>query len=263
MLASNTITHCRETIQNHLRKEPEPFNLEYVQNLLDTIIAFSRVLQSDVSSSSSPGSASSSHAMSVESSPAATGSAFPGYQFQPHTQQQQQQQSPQSHHSPDQQQQHNSPLIYFPSLTPRLLTLSSLILLLDIYCNPENLRGGPSPSSLEESSVHAPKSHAELTMQVCSVSLLRETALSIRSMSLELMEAVVLPSGLCMLGPLCLDALYGAMATLHWLWKEGGEEGIRGALEDVKRCMSPPPPFMQFPLSMVLAPAEKNVLTRA
>ncbi|OIW23979.1 hypothetical protein CONLIGDRAFT_120365 [Coniochaeta ligniaria NRRL 30616] len=48
----------------------------------------------------------------------------------------------------------------------------------------------------------------------------------------------MLPSNLEKVGPLVLDSLYAAMATLHWLWKEGGEDSVAVALEDVKRTLA-------------------------
>ncbi|KAK0729306.1 hypothetical protein B0T21DRAFT_370773 [Apiosordaria backusii] len=67
---------------------------------------------------------------------------------------------------------------------------------------------------------------------------LRSTSLKIREMSLDLLDLLVLPSQSKKLSPLCLDSLYAAMATLHWLWKEAGEAEIKAALEDVRRCIS-------------------------
>jgi len=75
-------------------------------------------------------------------------------------------------------------------------------------------------------------------MQSRAVSNLHETSLAARDLALELLEASMLPQTLERVSPLCLDALYGAMATLHWLYKEGGDEGVKSELGDVGRCIS-------------------------
>ncbi|KAJ9149696.1 hypothetical protein NKR19_g5535, partial [Coniochaeta hoffmannii] len=117
---------------------------------------------------------------------------------------------------------------------PHFLALSSLILLYDLYCCPEDLlTSGPGTSS------DLPKTPASLQMQVRAVSGIRSAALSVRDAGVELLlEFAVLPGNLARVSPLVLDALYAAMATLHWLWKEGGEEGVGRALGDVKRVLA-------------------------
>ena len=45
---------------------------------------------------------------------------------------------------------------------------------------------------------------------------------------MELLDAVMLPQDLKKVSPLCLDALYSGLATLRWLWKEGGDDGGTG-----------------------------------
>lgn len=75
-------------------------------------------------------------------------------------------------------------------------------------------------------------------MQSTAVDGLRSCSLAMRDISLEILEAVMLPTEQRRVSPLCLDALYCAMASLHWLWKESGCEEVRTALEDVKNCLS-------------------------
>jgi hypothetical protein len=138
--------------------------------------------------------------------------------------------SPNSHSPPT----HQSPQSQIPSLLPpHFLTFSSLILVYDLYCCPEDLlTGGPGSGG------ETPKTASSLAIQGRAVAGIRSTALAVRDAGVELLEFVMLPANLEKVGPLVLDALYAAMATLHWLWKEGGEEGIGAALEDVKRVLA-------------------------
>ncbi|KAH8899364.1 hypothetical protein GQ53DRAFT_836418 [Thozetella sp. PMI_491] len=119
-------------------------------------------------------------------------------------------------------------------LSCRMLSMSALILMLDIYSCPENLRDGPTPNSFDT----GPKSEGELEMQVRAVTGLRDVSLRVRDLGVDhLLEDLVLPASLRRASPLCLDALYGSMATLRWLWKESGEESIHVALNDIKQCL--------------------------
>ncbi|KAK3945368.1 hypothetical protein QBC46DRAFT_372049 [Diplogelasinospora grovesii] len=152
----------------------------------------------------------------------------------------------------DTQLSHSHDHIFFGLLAPRCLTFSALVMLLDIYSCPENLRDGPAAGAgsgpgqcgggdydmLLADGHFGGKSADELTMQVTAVNGLKEASLRIRDLSIDLLDAVVLPAEQKRTSPLCLDSLYCAMATLHWLWKEAGDPDIQSALEDVKRCLS-------------------------
>lgn len=128
----------------------------------------------------------------------------------------------------------SSPPSQIPNLLPPLfLTFSALILLYDLYCCPEDLlTSGPGTSS------EVPKTASSLAMQVRAVAGIRAVSLLARDAGVELLDFVMLPANLAKVGPLVLDSLYAAMATLHWLFKEGGEEGVARALEDVKRVLA-------------------------
>ncbi|KAK4201819.1 hypothetical protein QBC40DRAFT_252741 [Triangularia verruculosa] len=121
-------------------------------------------------------------------------------------------------------------------LPPLCVTLSTLLLLFDTYSTPENQHLGPSPIPGTEAPPLQSPDHIAFARQ--SMLGLRSTSLKIREVSLELLDLLVLPSQEKKLSPLCLDSLYASMATLHWLWKESGDDGIREALEDVRRCIS-------------------------
>ncbi len=128
----------------------------------------------------------------------------------------------------------NSPMASPALLSCQTLTISALMLLLDVYSCPEHLRDGQGPNGFD-SVARAP---GELEMQVRAVNGLREAALRVRDLGVDhLLEDLVLPASLRRASPLWLDSLYNSMATLHWLWKESGEADIHVALEDVKRCL--------------------------
>jgi hypothetical protein len=123
---------------------------------------------------------------------------------------------------------------FVPSLlTSRFLLFSAQILLFDLYCCPEDLVADVNgwPTAIY-------RSQDSLAMQARAVAGIRETSLLVRDAGLELLDHMVMPVNLARVGPLILDSLYAAMATLHWLWKEGGEGEIKDALEDVKRVLA-------------------------
>jgi hypothetical protein len=130
---------------------------------------------------------------------------------------------------------------YFSLVPAHSLALSATILLLDAYSCPENIRDGPCGSA--HGAGHGgfdsvAKTAEELAMQERSIEGLQSTSRMIRDAGLQMLENVMLPAELRKASPLCLDALYTAMATLHWFWKESGDAEIKMALEDVKRCLS-------------------------
>jgi len=235
MLISKTTNHCRTAIRNTQRLVPEPFNLAPITDLIDTLVSFTHILKSELPKSSPDCFPTSRpHSLGLTSPPpvttpttitttAAINTPSPNRptlsppQFPP---------------QPPETPCHKA---YFSLLPCRALTLSSLILLLDIYSCPENLRDGPGPSGLDAPMAY--KSADELTMQARAVTGLQETALAARDLALEILDCSLLPGAVDRVSSLCLDALYGAMATLHWLWKEGGDAGVREQMEDIQRCM--------------------------
>ncbi|KAK3336626.1 hypothetical protein B0T19DRAFT_44974 [Cercophora scortea] len=128
-----------------------------------------------------------------------------------------------------------NPTIYLASLTPRFLTFSAQILLMDLYCCPENQLDGPGPTGTSHT---RPQTPDERAMQSRAVDSIRSAALQVRDLGLEVLEIVLPPAELRRVSPLLLDALYAALATLHWLWKEGGDPAVEQALEDLKKVLS-------------------------
>ncbi|KAK5658730.1 hypothetical protein OQA88_1539 [Cercophora sp. LCS_1] len=209
MLVSTVVTHCRTSIMHYRTHAiPPPFDFGSVTSLADTLSSFARTVRDELPKGPND-----------SCIPPATPLPTP-----PST----------STESPDNVDNAGCMILYFSTLSPRLLALSGLILLLDAHACPENLRDGPGPGGMDAQ----PKTSDELAMQVRAISGLRETSFLIRDIGLELLEAAMLPTAQARVSPLCLDALYGSVATLHWLWKEGGEETVHAAMGDVMRCLA-------------------------
>ncbi|KAK3694776.1 hypothetical protein B0T22DRAFT_81459 [Podospora appendiculata] len=128
-----------------------------------------------------------------------------------------------------------NPSTYLAALGPRFLAFSAQILLMDLYCCPENQLDGPGPTGTSHT---RPQTADERAMQARAVAAIRAAALQVRDLGLDVLEAVLPPAELRRASPLPLDALYAALATLHWLWKEGGDPEAERALEDLKKILS-------------------------
>ncbi|KAK3394387.1 hypothetical protein B0H63DRAFT_460785 [Podospora didyma] len=204
MLISAVTNHCRTSIALYRRGTPKPLNLGEVQGLIETLSSFGTILQTELTTTTSP----SSGLGSAGPTPSSGGGGGGGGE---------------------------SNIAPLSLLAPRCLVSSALVMLLDAYACPESLRDGCGPGGLDHPGATSPD---ELVMQSTAVSGLRDVSLAVRDLCLDVLEATMLPPAQRSVSPLCLDALYGAMASLHWLWKEGGDPGIKDALEDVKRCMS-------------------------
>lgn len=238
ILIDRVESHVRQTTRRHKSRDPEPFSADEVSTLIDDLASFSSLISSELAAASqSPAATTTSSNGPSPPQPRSPPSAFtyPSPMYS----------NPTSHQSPASTTTTHSPNSAPPSpsqstipslLPPYFLTLSSQILLYDLYCCPEDLlTTGPGHGSSEP----LPKTPASLALQVRAVSGIRSASLSVRDAAVEvLLEFCVLPSNLARVSPLVLDALYAAMATLHWLWKEGGEEGVGRALEDVKRGLA-------------------------
>ncbi|KAK0733585.1 hypothetical protein B0T26DRAFT_27774 [Lasiosphaeria miniovina] len=225
MLISNVTKHCRDTIQSYRCGAPRPFDLAHVQGLAETLTSFGTIVEeqndSSINNNSSSTSPSSEPALSSSSSSPSTVSLSPQQQHQQHLKQQHPQHR---RHQP----------LTFDLVAPRCLAFSALVMLLDAYACPENLRDGPGPGGVDAA---VPMETDERDMQSQAVTGLQDLSLRVRDLSVELLEAAMLPAGSRQVSPLCLDALYGAMASLHWLWKESGSPEIHAALEDIKHCI--------------------------
>ncbi|KAK3984138.1 hypothetical protein QBC44DRAFT_253576 [Cladorrhinum sp. PSN332] len=226
MQVSKVMTHVGEVIHGNTHHRPIPFDLSRVVGMSDTLAAFTVTVQQEISQAhldlhASPSILTPASAMHTPASSMHT----PGSSSTTSTA------SSNTMGLTDP----NSPYPVFSLLPALTLSLSGLILLFDVYCTPENQHGGPSPDGPDAPPLQSAE-HRE--MQLRAMNGLKEVAFKGRDVALEILDILVLPSEQRRLSPLCLDALYGALATLHWLWKESGDNDVRGALEDVRRCMS-------------------------
>lgn len=230
ILIDRVESHVRRTIWRHKARDPEPFSTQEVDILIDELTSFSSIVSSELAAaSSSPASTNPSPQTQRPHSP----QSFFTYPSPLYSNPTATQPAPSQTHSPPSPT--ASPHSAIPSLLPpHFLVFSSIVLLYDPYCCPEDIitsgPGGPSPE--------LPKTSASLQMQVRAVTGLRAIALSVRDAGIELLDFVMLPNNLAKVSPLVLDSLYVAMATLNWLWKEGGEESVAQALGDVKRTLA-------------------------
>ncbi|KAK3397818.1 hypothetical protein B0T20DRAFT_232564 [Sordaria brevicollis] len=261
MLVSRTITHARTTLRNQqlggFDHNGDPFDINELDDLINTLTSFSTLIQQELlpslslarTTQQSTGSTSSSnpsppnwHFLTSTSIP-----LNPPYHHQP---------SPSSLSPPFDFSSSSSlspslqPQPLNPSFLPPLsLTHSALFLLYDIHCCPENLLDGPGAAGFENLQ---PKTANQLSLQVRSVAGLRSLSSGVvRDLCMELLDAVMLPQGLAVVSPLCLDSLYSGLATLRWLWTEGGDTppdnragegggggvGVTQAMEDVSKCL--------------------------
>ena len=122
---------------------------------------------------------------------------------------------------------------FFARMAARCIVWSTVIMILDAYSCPETMReqyGTPGP---------ALKSEAELAMQVEAIDGLRKSSDRILEFGRTLLEftADMTTAELGRVSPLILDSMYCAMATYHWLWKEGGNPEVEEALEGVKSAL--------------------------
>ncbi|KAK3953508.1 hypothetical protein QBC32DRAFT_257607 [Pseudoneurospora amorphoporcata] len=233
MLVSRTVTHVRTTLRNQQLggrdSNGDPFDINEVDDLINTLTSFGTLMQQELlpSLNSLPRTQSNTGSTSSASSP--TPPPPPAWHFLTSS---------------------SIPL----SSPPLSLAYSALFLLYGIHCCPENLLDGPGARSFEKLQPKTANQHA---LQVRSVAGLRSLSSgAVRELCMELLDAVMLPQGLAKVSPLCLDSLYSGLATLRWLWKEGGDDGGSGedgspeeaggtggvgvmqAAEDVGRCMS-------------------------
>ncbi|KAK4190477.1 hypothetical protein QBC35DRAFT_489655 [Podospora australis] len=205
MQVSKALTTVRAVIHGNVYGKPVPFSLPTLTELSESLASFANHVQNEISPhQASPFNNSMSGTTATpSSSSASTVVQQQGYSF----------------------------LSLLPALS---LSLSGLILIFDVYCSAENQHLGPGSEGPEAPPLQGPEHEA---FRIQSVQGLREVSFKVRDVSIEVLDAVILPTEQRKLSPLSLDALYGAMATLHWLWKEGGDSDVREALEDVRRCL--------------------------
>ncbi|POS78804.1 hypothetical protein DHEL01_v202793 [Diaporthe helianthi] len=142
---------------------------------------------------------------------------------------------------------------YFALSPSRCLVSSTMMMLMDLYSCPEHMRPGPGISSEDG------RTEEELKMQVEAIQGLMRTSESIKVFAGELLSLshslVASPdarmagvdgagAGGCgeadaadRMSPLCFDALYCALATFHWHWKENGLLEMRQGMEQTRAAL--------------------------
>jgi hypothetical protein len=137
---------------------------------------------------------------------------------------------------------------YFALSPSRCLVWSTIILVMDLYSCPEHMRPGAGISSEDG------RTEEELEMQVEAIRGLTTTSERIKVFAGELLSLSHSPANspdvsmaggdgggeadaVDRLSPLCFDALYCALATFHWHWKENGQLEMRHGLEQTRAAL--------------------------
>lgn len=112
------------------------------------------------------------------------------------------------------------------------LLWSTVITVLDLYSCPEHMRqGGAAPAA------GVSRTEGELAMQVEAINGLNMASGVVRVFAGELL-AIVIEGSLDRVSPLCFDALYGALATFHWQWKESGQPEMRQGMDETRAALA-------------------------
>lgn len=133
---------------------------------------------------------------------------------------------------------------YFSLSPSRCLVWSTIIMVMDMYSCPEHMRPGSGIGNEDG------RTAEEMAMQVEAIKGLTTTSESIKGFAGELLSLCshspatspdVTMAGVGggggeadvvnRLSPLCFDAIYCALATFHWHWKENGQPEMRQGME--------------------------------
>lgn len=121
---------------------------------------------------------------------------------------------------------------YLRLLVPRCLTWSTLFQLLDNYCCPEKISDEPGYTLSADI-----KGQVELAAQVQATLVVRSISDQAHEITANLMNIIShMPSHdqLGILSPFLLDALYCAMVTFQWIFRESGDEQAKARLTDIE-----------------------------
>ncbi|ROV99367.1 hypothetical protein VSDG_03995 [Cytospora chrysosperma] len=118
----------------------------------------------------------------------------------------------------------------------RCLVWSASVMVLDLYSCPEHMRPGAG-SEADES-----RSEQDLAMQVEAINGLNVAGETIRAFAGDILGLTstapgALGDGADKLSPLCLDALYCALATYHWQWKENGQPEMKQGMDETRAAL--------------------------
>lgn len=140
---------------------------------------------------------------------------------------------------------------YFALAPSRCLVWSTIVMMMDLYSCPEHMRPGAGVGSEDG------RTAEELAMQVEAIKGLTTTSESIKVFAGELLSLSRSPAtspdvsmagvdggggggeedAVARLSPLCLDAMYCALATFHWHWKENGQPEMRQGMEQSRAAL--------------------------
>jgi hypothetical protein len=124
---------------------------------------------------------------------------------------------------------------YIRLLAPRCLTWSTLFLLLDNYCCPEKISDEPGYTLTAGAKVQV-----ELVAQVQATLVVRNISDQAHGITANLMDIIshmACSDQLGTLSPFLLDALYCAMITFQWIFRESGDEQAKARLVDIEAYM--------------------------
>lgn len=137
------------------------------------------------------------------------------------------------------------------ALSPsRCLVWSTMMMVMDLYSCPEHMRPGAGVGSEDGRRVE------ELEMQVEAIRGLTTASETINVFAGELLSLSRSPAtspdvsmagvdgggggeadAVDRLSPLCFDAIYCALATFHWQWKENGQPEMRRGVEQARASL--------------------------
>ncbi|KAJ0115829.1 hypothetical protein J7T55_003998 [Diaporthe amygdali] len=136
---------------------------------------------------------------------------------------------------------------YFAVSPSRCLVWSTIIMVLDLYSCPEHMRPGAGVGSEDG------RTEEELAMQVEAINGLTAMSKKIQDFSSELMSLSHSPATspdvsmtdagagepdvVDRMSPLCFDAVYCALATFHWHWKENGQPDMKRGMEQTRAAL--------------------------
>lgn len=137
---------------------------------------------------------------------------------------------------------------FFTLCPSRCLVWSTIIMVLDLYSCPESMRPGAGMGTEDG------RRPDELAMQVEAIKGLTTTSERIQAFAVEFLGVSDSPAtspdvsmaggadgggpgGVDRSSPLCFDAIYCALATFHWYWKESGQPEMRQGLEQTRAVL--------------------------
>jgi hypothetical protein len=112
-------------------------------------------------------------------------------------------------------------------VAPQCILLSSMILVLDMYCCPEHIH---------DMAEH-PRSADEMEMQVRAAAGLKSVSLRIRELASRVDAYCSQGGDPSSISPLVLDSFYCAASTFDWIMRESGEGAAEENLGVLRGCM--------------------------